>query len=513
MNIQGGIKVRCRWSIFDNNIARVCHLSTAGLNKRCPDVFSCMMSRTAAISNQTSNVKMCVWSLRLQAVQSKPISIAKPKIQFIMHSSNHRIMLIPIFLLSSLFLQVSTHTVTDLELQLPDLSLPDLSTLSYVNSLSITSWDLTDSASFLEGRIILTPEQDTIGGLLAKNPMELGPLEENGWTLEVVWRAMGEIGRTDGGFAIQLLESADPDANKDALYGGKFNGLNVVIDAESNKANALHAYLNDGSKDLKASADVHSNSFGSCLISYQDSAVPLTLRIAYSAKERFFLVQVDNKICLKTDKIDLSGVKAFNIGLQGRSGPERHERFEVLKLKTYSGIIDEVSSNMDKFASQPEIIKKVVYDASIADDSSAKGQSQSIPVTQLNSLIQSQRRLQVQLSQIQSQLDKLVESQRVDNTPSTSNDIKTDNGGEADELTLKLQQLVTQLSQKLETLKSQSQQSTASSAQTSSTTHGSGHVQSLKNWVICLVLVILGLSGVVLWGVYRLREELKRKLL
>ncbi|KAH3680966.1 hypothetical protein WICPIJ_008051 [Wickerhamomyces pijperi] len=426
----------------------------------------------------------------------------------------------------------SAHSKEDEALTIPNLSLPDLSKLDYVDSLSITDWDILGDGVFLDGRIILTPEANTKSTLVNKNRFA----NQDQWTVELIFRSLNQVGRTGSGLSLQLLNSEyGPDKDADYIFGGAFDGLNVVVDAESSKANAIHAYLNDGSKGFKSSENVYDDSFGSCLIGYQDSQVPNTMRVAYS-KGEYLLVQIDNRICLKTDKVSLSDIKFFNIYVKALTG-SIHEQFEILKLKVYEGIITEIQENMDKFAHQPMIVKTVVdalppKDKPASQPSQQQQQQQPLSsnqdltaiMSQLKELTHSNLQLQSKLitleskltsyqSQLRAAIDAQFESLKNEKTnynpPSTPGTSKES----SDALTKQLNSLVSQFSTKLESLKSQAESAAAASSNDGGSGLDLSHMQSVKWWLMMLLFVVLCLIFVLGYSLVYLRNELKRKIL
>ncbi|KAH3666727.1 hypothetical protein WICMUC_005544 [Wickerhamomyces mucosus] len=304
-----------------------------------------------------------------------------------------------------------TNTNTNDLLEIESLSLPDLTKLDYIDSLSITDWELLGDGQFLDGRLILTPQINTKSSLINKNLFE----NSHTWTFELIFRSLNGMGKTSSGLSIKLLND-DNQFNlnsNDFLFGGQFDGINLVVDSNSLKSSSIHFFINDGSISLNSDDEIYNKSIGSCLINYQDSQVPNTLRIVYD-QNNFLIVQINNKICLKTSQIDLSNIQNFKIQIDSIT-KEILEQFEILKLKFYRGLIDEVLTNLNKFADQPKIVKKFVQLDKNEDNNSDNPDINQI----LKALILGN-------TQIQNRLDKL-ELQTNDNINNINNDYDINN--------------------------------------------------------------------------------------
>lgn len=208
-------------------------------------------------------------------------------------------------------------------------------------------WEMDGDAQFEEGRIILTPKASTWGAL--NNPTKLNT---DRWTVEAVFRSVGSRGKNGGAIALQYSTGGIRDT-----VWNEFDGLKVVVDSNSELGSSVHGFLDTRTKDLAKieDADRYKESFGSCLLPYQDSQVPTTLRIAYY--DGFLVVQVNNRICLKTKRVKLP--KGRFVGVMAQSSGV-HEQFELLRLKTYDGVISEVLENDGFSAFQPKVVQKIV---------------------------------------------------------------------------------------------------------------------------------------------------------
>lgn len=237
-------------------------------------------------------------------------------------------------------------------------SLPNLIT----NGNSIPSnWETKDSAKLDEGRFILTPSKSSKGSLWLK-PI-LKDLES--FTVEWTFRSLNYQGKHSGGLSFWFLGDVDKIGNDQKLFNGpsKFNGLQLLVDSNSQVSQSIHAQLNDGSKNLLDSNEkIYDKSFASCLMGYQDSTVPLTLRVSYDSDSNNMLkLQVDNKVCFQTRKIKLSNIlqKGLKIGVSADNS-DSIEAFEILQMKFYNKIIEDALIPNVNAMSQPKLLTKII---------------------------------------------------------------------------------------------------------------------------------------------------------
>ncbi len=198
--------------------------------------------------------------------------------------------------------------------------------------------------------MILTPKANTKGSLT--NDLELS---YDSWTIETIIRSAGAFGKTNSGVSLRYIAEHNDDTS---FFGGpgKFEGLNIVVDSDGPTGSTIRGYLNDGTIDYSKLGDkIYENSFGSCLAAYQDSQVPFTLRVVYY--NGILTVQVDNKVCMKTKQVKLP--KNYKVGFSASTGSQ-HEQFELLRLKTYGGVLSEVLDNENIAATQPKVITEYV---------------------------------------------------------------------------------------------------------------------------------------------------------
>ena len=245
---------------------------------------------------------------------------------------------------------------------LPDLSLPEVFKLDSIPN----TFTVQGSAALDGGRIVLTPKSGSSGALWAKKPLE----SYGSFTLEWTVRSFNYRGFSDGGLALWLV-AQDPatSTNDKKLYAGpsKFAGLQLLMDNSGPYGEALRAQLSDGTAALgKAGKDM--KSFGSCLLGYQDSSVPATIRVSYDMQDNHLLkVQVNNKVCFQTRKVKLidpavvSGNQAaqFYIGASADNGAQNPESFEVLKLQVYDRATEQSRIPNAKAMSQPRVVTQM----------------------------------------------------------------------------------------------------------------------------------------------------------
>ncbi|CCE62656.1 hypothetical protein TPHA_0D00120 [Tetrapisispora phaffii CBS 4417] len=260
-------------------------------------------------------------------------------------------------ILSQLFLfinisRVLCHPVgnTDALKLSPEYSLPDL-----LKADSIPShWSAEDSVKLAEGRIVLTPEKKTKGSLWLKNVYNL----DHSFTIEWTFRSVSFFGKSKGGLSFWFTDSSK-EKNKNLFNGpSTFEGLQLLVDNSSPVGSALNALLNDGSINF-AEKNLYDSSFASCLLSYQDSSVPTSLRLTYNADDNNLLkLQLDNKVCFQTRKIKIPK-GSYSIGVTANNA-DNVESFEILNMKLYNGVISDSMIPNKKSMPQPKYLTKII---------------------------------------------------------------------------------------------------------------------------------------------------------
>lgn len=237
-----------------------------------------------------------------------------------------------------------------------DYSLPNL----FKSGNSIPSnWEVKDMTKLEEGRFILTPKKSSKGSLWLK------PILKNleSFTVEWTFRSLNYQGKHSGGVSFWFLGDLDKIGNDQSLYSGpsKFNGLQLLIDNNSPVSQSIHAQLNDGSKSL-SKEKIYDDSFASCLMGYQDSSVPLTLRLSYDSESNNLLkLQVDNRVCFQTRKVKLNDLitKGLKIGVSADNA-NTLETFEILQMQFFDKIIEEAMIPNVNAMSQPKMLTKII---------------------------------------------------------------------------------------------------------------------------------------------------------
>lgn len=234
-----------------------------------------------------------------------------------------------------------------------DLSLPDLISLTKLPK----NWIPGESSVLEEGRVILTPQADTKGSLWEKENYRVG----DSFTLEWTFRSVNYEGKSEGGLSFWFLNSGSRSDLKDkSLYNGpsKFDGLQLLVDNNGPLSSTMRAQLNDGG-DTFSKQNVYDRSFASCLMGYQGSSVPSTLRLTYDRNDEHLLkLQVDNKICFQTRKVQFP-VGDYRIGVTAENA-NTPESFEILKMALYDGPIeDSYIPNVNEMG-QPRVLTKVI---------------------------------------------------------------------------------------------------------------------------------------------------------
>lgn len=232
------------------------------------------------------------------------------------------------------------------------LSLPNLISLSKIPS----SWVPDDSTILEEGRVRLTPQRGTKGSLWEKGNYRL----EDSFTLEWTFRSVDYDGKSEGGLSFWFLNSNGRNDLKDkSLYNGpsKFDGLQLLVDNNGVLGSTMRAQLNDGETYTKQ--DIYDRTFASCLMGYQESSVPSTLRLTYDRSDNNLLkLQIDNKVCFQTRKIQFP-VGDYRIGVTADNA-NTPESFEILKMAVYDGPIEDSYLPNVRQMGQPRVLTQII---------------------------------------------------------------------------------------------------------------------------------------------------------
>lgn len=241
---------------------------------------------------------------------------------------------------------------------LADYSIPNLLTDS---GKLPTNWIVGESTTLQEGRFILNPKENNKGSMWWKKPIQ----DLNQFTVEWTFRSLKYQGKHSGGLAFWFLKNTDKDkyTNDKKLFNGptKFNGLQLLVDNNSPLQQSIHAQLNDNSQSLKQDSSLYDKTFASCLMGYQDSSVPLTLRLTYDSTDNNLLkLQVDNRICFQTRKIKLlNPEESLQIGVTS-DNMNTPESFEILRMNFYDKVIDDSLIPNVNAMGQPKFLTKII---------------------------------------------------------------------------------------------------------------------------------------------------------
>lgn len=239
-------------------------------------------------------------------------------------------------------------------------SLPELLSLQSIPA----NWISSDETTLEEGRIILTPKKQSKGSLWLKSSVKLN----KEFTIEWTVRSVNYEGTSTGGMSLWFISS---DKMKDtSLYNGpgKFNGLQILVDNNGPLGQSIRGQLSDGSVVFKKEG-IYDKSFGSCLMGYQGTSVPVTIRLSYSenlgrTSSNMLKLQVDNRVCFQTNKINFprdaaSNNGLYNVGVSADNG-NTVESFEVLKMNYYDTVTEEALIPNVKAMGQPRMIAKII---------------------------------------------------------------------------------------------------------------------------------------------------------
>lgn len=249
-------------------------------------------------------------------------------------------------------------------------SLPDILSLE---SIPTKNWEIGGFTKLEEGRIILTPSEQTGGSLWLKELPIKSITKSNddlSFTLQWTFRSLNYVGPSTGGISFWILKrdntAAIDDVSRLDIWPKKYNGLQILLDNTGRFGESIRVILNDNSKDIDIS-NIDQYTLGQCLMEYQDASVPATLRLSYS-NDHILKLQVDNKICFQTQRVKLWDHQSLNrdmvkIGVTANnidhSKPNK-ESFEILQMKLFNDLTSETHIPNVKQMRQPIILQKNV---------------------------------------------------------------------------------------------------------------------------------------------------------
>lgn len=224
-----------------------------------------------------------------------------------------------------------------------------LTELVHQSSLPV-DWELVGATKFESGRFILTPDIESKGSVWHKKGY---PLKE-AFTIEWTVRSLRYQGKSSGGLSLWFVsDTGDKTISNSDVY----DGLQIYIDNNSDLGSTARAIFNDGSMSLSGKS-LYDHTFGSCLVSYQSSSVPLTAQLSYDSSNNLLKLQIDNKVCFQTKKVKFPK-QEYRIGVSAQNS-ETPESFELLKLKVFDGRTKVSLLPNVKALSQPRIVKKTI---------------------------------------------------------------------------------------------------------------------------------------------------------
>lgn len=216
------------------------------------------------------------------------------------------------------------------------------------------NWYVSDDAVLEEGRIIMTPKKGSKGSAWLKPKF---PTRDS-FTIDFIFRSINYNGKSDGGMSFWIVDGKSSTTGSFHNGPSNYNGLQMLVDNKSKYGPALHNILNDGSKTITKD-NVYSNAFASCLMGYQESTIPFTMRLTYSARESNLLkLQVDNKVCFQTRNVKFDDGD-YQIGVSADNG-DTDESFELLVVKIYNDVLEKALEPNLKAMPQPKTVQKIV---------------------------------------------------------------------------------------------------------------------------------------------------------
>ncbi|CAH00419.1 uncharacterized protein KLLA0_D05863g [Kluyveromyces lactis] len=230
-------------------------------------------------------------------------------------------------------------------------SLPDLVHMNAVPS----DWKTSGGLVLEEGRLRLTPSASSQSSIWHKTDYQI----KDSFTIEWTFRSVDFIGKSEGGLSFWLVEGKS--AGGTSLFGGPeaFDGLQILVDSNGPVGSSVRGILNDGSKKL-TEKNVYDHSFAYCLLAYQDTTIPTTIRLSYDRKNNNLLkLQVDNRVCFQTRQIQFPQNAKMKMGITAKNDANK-ESFEVLKVHTHNGLTKEVTIPNVNPMEQPRLVTKII---------------------------------------------------------------------------------------------------------------------------------------------------------
>lgn len=191
------------------------------------------------------------------------------------------------------------------------------------NLRAIPGWHLTGEGhtpQILSDRIILTPPApgSTRGSLWTETGATQGA-----WTAEVSFRASGQE-RGSGNLQIWYAKDGQTTVGSNSVYTvPNFDGLVLNIDQYGSRGGMLRGFLNDGSTSFKDHHNVDSMAFGHCDFAYRNLGRPSRVRLTNDVDG--FKVEIDDRECFSSDKVQLPAGYQFGISAATSENPDSFE--------------------------------------------------------------------------------------------------------------------------------------------------------------------------------------------
>lgn len=255
-------------------------------------------------------------------------------------------------------------------------SLPDLlanNKLANNKDKGLPNYEFQNT-ELLDGRIVLN-YNELGGGMLSKSGKHFK--QSDSFAIEYTIRNLANLADkpkdnslfdSNDNFAFFLADDLnkidDLIINESNINKLAFNGILLYLDAKDKYGGELKFIMNDGASKYSTMNDLYQNSIGSCLINYyEDSSIPITIRLNYDASQHLLSVQVDNKICLQTRSVNLNSFdngKIYKIATTSSGLTKSNSKFEVLKLNFFDSLIQDSYLPNIKSMPQPKILNKIV---------------------------------------------------------------------------------------------------------------------------------------------------------
>lgn len=228
------------------------------------------------------------------------------------------------------------------------------------------------------GRIILS-YNDEAGGILSKTGRKF--TQSDSFSLEYIVRnlakADSKVAPDEGLFSsndnLALFLTAGVDdlsslvISSKTIASLKFNGFMLYLDSNDQYGGELKFLMNDGNSQYNSMQDLYDRSIGSCLINYyEDSSIPITIRLNYDAPNHLLSVQVDNKICFQTRSVTLAPFatdQSYKIGITSSGLDQSNSKFELLKLNFFDRLVKSAYLPNIKAMPQPKLLTKIINSA------------------------------------------------------------------------------------------------------------------------------------------------------